>query len=51
LCLGEAALLSAQVIRYAGPPAHDMKIGMNTSGNDDRQFSLNMFHWLSGLLN
>lgn len=49
--LGEAALLSAQVIRYAGPPAHDMKIGMNTPGNDDRQFSLNIFHWLSGLLN
>jgi hypothetical protein len=49
--LGEAALLSAQVIRYSGPPAYDMKIGMNTSGNDDRQFSLNIFHWLSGLLN
>jgi hypothetical protein len=49
--LGEAALLSAQVIRYAGPNPHDMKIGMNTSGNDDRQFSLNIFHWLSGLLN
>jgi hypothetical protein len=49
--LGEAALLSAQVIRNAGPPSHDMKIGMNTSGNDDRQFSLNIFHWLSGLLN
>jgi hypothetical protein len=48
--LGEAALLSAQVIRYAGSTPHDMKIGMNTSGNDDRQFSLNIFHWLSGLL-
>ena len=49
--LGEAALLSAQVIRYAGPPPYDMKIGMNTLGNDDRQFSLNIFHWLSGVLN
>src|SRR5262249_172151 len=48
--LGEAALLSAQIIRYAGPPPQDMKIGMNTPGNDDRQFSLNIFHWLSGLL-
>jgi hypothetical protein len=48
--LGEAALLSAQVIRYTDPTPHDMKIGMNTSGNDDRQFALNIFHWLSGLL-
>jgi len=28
-----------------------MTIGMNTAGNDDRQFALNVFHWLSGLLN
>src|SRR5262245_20052137 len=49
--LGEAALLSAQIIRYAGPTPHDVRIGMNTPGNDDRQFSLNIFHWLSGLLN
>jgi hypothetical protein len=48
--LGEAALLSAQIIRYTDPTPHDMKIGMNTSGNDDRQFALNIFHWLSGLL-
>jgi hypothetical protein len=47
--LGEAALLSAQIIRYTDPTPHDMKIGMNTSGNDDRQFALNIFHWLSGL--
>ncbi len=49
--LGEAALLSAQIIRYTDPQPHDSKIGMNTSGNDDRQFALNIFHWLSGLLN
>jgi hypothetical protein len=49
--LGEAALLSAQIIHYADPKPHDTKIGMNTSGNEDRQFALNIFHWLSGLLN
>src|SRR5262245_49969514 len=48
--LGEAALLSAPIIRYAGPPPQDMQIGMNTPANDDRQFSLHIFHWLSGLL-
>jgi hypothetical protein len=48
--LGEAALLSAQIIRYTDPNPHDMKIGMNTPGNDDRQFALNIVHWLSGLL-
>jgi len=48
--LGEAALLSAQIIRYADPNPRDMKIGMNTAGNDDRQFALNLFHWLSRLL-
>lgn len=46
--LGEAALLSAQVIRYAN--GTEMKIGMNVPGNDDRQFALNIFHWLSGVL-
>jgi hypothetical protein len=49
--LGEAALLSAQIIRYTDPKPHDTKIGMNTPGNNDRQFALNIFHWLSGLLN
>ena len=49
--LGEAALLSAQIIRYTDPKPHDAKIGMNTSGNDDRQFALNILHWLSRLLN
>jgi len=46
--LGEAALLSAQVVRY--PDGSEMKMGMNVQGNDDRQFALNLFHWLSGLL-
>jgi hypothetical protein len=49
--LGEAALLSAQISRYTDREPRDMTIGMNTAGNDDRQFALNVFHWLSGLLN
>lgn len=43
--LGEAAMLSAQV---AGP--ENFKMGMNVPGNDNRQFALNIMHWLSGLL-
>jgi hypothetical protein len=47
--LGEAGLLSAQIVRHAD--GTEMKFGMNVPGNDDRQFALNMLHWLSGLLN
>jgi hypothetical protein len=43
--LGEAAMLSAQV---AGP--NKMAFGMNRPGIDNRQFALNLMHWLSGLL-
>jgi hypothetical protein len=43
--LGEAAMLSAQV---AGPK--QLPMGMNVPGNDNRQFALNIMHWLSGLL-
>ena len=46
--LGEAAMLSAQVIRY--PDGREQKFGMNVPGNDDRQFALNVVHWLSGFL-
>lgn len=52
--LGEAAVLSAQVIR--GPMAEamgepgELKMGMNVPGSDDRQFALNIFHWLSHAL-
>jgi len=38
---GEAALFSAQVDPLG------MKFGMNRAGNDDRQFLLNILHWLS----
>ena len=49
--LGEAALLSAQMLRFTeGNQQRDVKIGMNAPGNDDRQFALNVMHWLSRLL-
>ncbi len=41
--LAEAVHLSAQV--FAGE-----KLGMNVPGLDNRQFALNIMHWLSGLL-
>jgi hypothetical protein len=42
--LGEAAMLSAQLGREG------MRVGMNRPGLDNRQFALNVMHWLSGLL-
>lgn len=42
---GEAAMLSAQI---AGPEKR--KMGMNVPGYDNRQYALNVMHWLSGLL-
>ena len=42
--LGEAGLLTAQVDPLG------LKMGMNAGGNDDKQFALNVFHWLSGAL-
>jgi hypothetical protein len=50
--LGDAALLSAQILRFTeGNQQRDTKIGMNAPGNDNRQFALNILHWLSRLLN
>ena len=37
---GEAAMLTAQNINF----------GMNYPGTDDRQLTLNVMHWLTGLL-
>jgi hypothetical protein len=49
--LGEAALFSAQIVRFSdGNQQRELKFGMNVLGNDDRQFALNVLHWLSGLL-
>jgi hypothetical protein len=42
---GEAAMLSAQI---AG--ANKRPMGMNVPGNDNKQYALNVMHWLSGLL-
>jgi hypothetical protein len=42
---GEAAMLSAQI---AGP--EKFKMGMNFEGYDNKQYALNLVHWLSGLL-
>jgi hypothetical protein len=42
---GEAAMLSAQI---SGVDKHPM--GMNVPGNDNRQYALNLMHWLSGIL-
>ena len=48
--LGEAAMLSAQVTTMSNPPG-TTRAGMNVPGYDNRQFTLNTLHWLSGLLN
>ena len=42
--LGEAGMLSAQL---NGPKR--LPMGMNARGNDNRQFALNIMHWLSNL--
>lgn len=46
--LGEAAVLSAQVIRRG--MVEEARMGMNVPGSDDRQFALNILHWLSHAL-
>lgn len=45
LVQGEAAMLSAQI---TGPD--NRTIGMNVPGNDNKQYALNLMHWLSGIL-
>ena len=48
--LGEAAMLSAQVITFEQDGKRvELKMGMNVEGTDDRQFALNVLHWLSRL--
>ena len=46
--LGEAGMLSAQVVRFSD--GRETKFGMNVPGNDNQRFVLNVLHWLSGLL-
>jgi hypothetical protein len=45
---GEAAMFSAQV---ATIDRQSFKVGMNVPGTDDRQFALNVMHWLARLIN
>lgn len=47
--LGEAALLTAQVVDIPGVPF--TRMGMNVPGSDDEHFALNVMHWLSRLIN
>jgi hypothetical protein len=44
-------MFSAQIARIGeGNQQRELKFGMNVPGNDDRQFALNVVHWLSGVL-
>jgi hypothetical protein len=48
---GEAGMLTAQVFREKlkdGTESFVGKTGMNVAGNDDKQYVLNVLHWLSG---
>ena len=45
LVQGEATLLSAQISGQ-----EKLRMGMNVPGNDNKQYALNLMHWLSGLL-
>ena len=45
--LGDAAALTAQRIEMRGQPS--LLIGMNRQGIDNKQFALNIMHWLMGL--
>jgi hypothetical protein len=45
LVQGEAAMLSAQI-----SGAEKRQMGMNVPGNDNKQYALNVMHWLSGIL-
>lgn len=46
---GEAAMFSAQVIRFTDPQGRttESKMGMNVAGNDNQQFLVNILRWLT----
>ncbi|MDP3740253.1 MAG: DUF4350 domain-containing protein [Hyphomonadaceae bacterium] len=49
--LGEAGMFSAQAVKFPpGSGQQDFKFGMNLPGTDDRQFALNVLHWLSRVI-
>jgi len=43
---GEAAMMSAQI----SGPTGEGRMGMNVPGNQDKQFALNVLHWLTRLI-
>jgi len=45
--VGEAAMFSAQILELHTPGGSDIHFGMNVAGNQDKQFALNVAHWLS----
>lgn len=47
--LGEAGMLTAQMIRYDDGSPPD-RFGLQTEGNDDELFALNILRWLAGAL-
>lgn len=48
--VGEAAMFSAQLLKFDKSREPDLRFGMNAPGNDDRQFAINVLHWLSGVI-
>lgn len=48
--LGEAAMLSAQYVDMAPLNRMHYPVGLNHLGIDNRQFALNLMHWLSRLI-
>jgi hypothetical protein len=46
--LAEAAMITAQAARL--PDGGTLRFGMNREGTDNRQFALNVMHWLAGIL-
>jgi len=49
--VGEAAMFSAQILKLDTRSGSDIHLGMNVAGNQDKQFSLNVAHWLSRKIN
>ena len=50
---GEVGMLTAQVFKETDKNGVEKiagKMGMDVPGNDDRQYVLNVLHWLSGAL-
>jgi hypothetical protein len=46
--LAEAAMITAQTTRL--PDGSLLRFGMNRDGIDNRQFALNIMHWLAAII-